>query len=101
MKVIAKIVDFIEDELDGAENYAKCAIKYKIEYPKFATKLNELAKVEMTHVQQLHDEVVRFIEEYRRDKGEPPKEMLAIYNFEHEKQINRSAIIRKMIDDFQ
>ena len=101
MKIIAKMVDFIDDELEGAEDYAKMAIEIKADHPKLAAKLNELATVEMSHMRQLHTEVVRIIEEYRVKNGEPPKEMLAIYNYEHKKQINRAAIIKQMIDEFQ
>ena len=101
MKIIAKIVDFIDDELEGAENYAKCAIEYKSDHPKLAAKMNELAQVEMGHVKQLHSEVVRLIEDYRSTKGEPPKEMLAVYDYEHKKQITRAAIIRQMIAEYE
>lgn len=101
MKIIAKIVDFIDDELEGAENYAKSAIEYKSDHPKLAAKMNELAQVEMGHVKQLHSEVVRLIEDYRSSKGEPPKEMLAVYDYEHKKQITRAAIIRQMITEYE
>ena len=101
MKIIAKIVDFIGDELEASEHYAKCALEHKDEYPKLAAKLNELAGVEMGHVKILHGEVVRLIEDYRREKGEPPKEMLAIYNYEHEKQIKEAALIKQMIAEFE
>ena len=101
MKIIAQIVDFIDDELDGAEDYAECAIEYKSDHPKLAAKLHELAEAEMGHVKILHSEVVRLIEDYRSTNGEPPKEMLAVYNFEHKKQINRAAIIRQMIEEFE
>ena len=100
MKVIAKIVDFIDDELEGAEDYAECAIEYKSDHPKLATKLHELAEIEMGHVKILHSEIVRLIEDYRSTKGEPPKEMLAVYNYEPKKQINRAAIIKQMIEEF-
>ena len=101
MKIIAKMVDFIDDELEGAEDYAKMAIEVKADHPKLAAKLNELATVEMSHMMQLHAEVVRIIEEYRVKNGEPPKEMLAIYNYEHKKQINRAAIIKQLIEEYQ
>lgn len=101
MKIIAKIVDFIDDELEGAEDYAKCAIKYKAEHPKLAAKLNELADQEMGHMRQLHTEVVRLIDEYRATKGEPPKEMLAVYNYEHEKQIEKAAKVKHLIEEYK
>lgn len=100
MKVIAELVDMIQDELDGAEEYAMYALKVKEEYPKLASRLNELAGVEMQHMRILHEEVTRIIETYRNEHGEPPADMLAIYNYEHGKQIKKSAQIKAYIDEF-
>lgn len=100
MKIIAQVVDMIDDELDGAEEYAEYALKCKADHPKLAAKFNELAQVELGHVKQLHTEVVRLIDEYRQQHGEPPKEMLLIYNYEHDKQIRRSAGISSLINAY-
>ena len=100
MKIIAKIIDMIQDELDGAEEYALCAAKLKLDYPKLADKLHDLSGVEMQHSRILHDEVTRLIESYREEHGEPPANMLAIYNYEHEKAIKKAAQIKAMIDSY-
>ncbi len=100
MKAIESLIEMITDELDGAEHYAMCALKWKSEHPKVAQRLNELASVELTHVKTLHNEVERMIEEYRAQVGEPPADMLAIYNYEHEKAIRRAAKIKVYIMDF-
>ena len=100
MKVIAKIIDMIQDELDGAEEYALSAMKWKKDYPKLSEKLHELASVEMQHSRILHDEVTRLIDSYRAEHGEPPSDMLAIYNYEHEKSIKKAAEIKSMIEEF-
>lgn len=100
MKVIAQIVDLIEDELSGARQYAELALKYRPEHPKLADKLHELAGVEMTHVKQLHAEAERLISEERERSGEPPAAMLAVYEFEHRKQIKQAAEARAMIEEY-
>lgn len=100
MKVIAKVVDLIDDELEGAEQYAELALKYKQQHPKLAEKLHELAGVEMMHVKQLHTEAERLIEETRQRDGEPPAAMLAVYEYEHKKQIKQAAETRAMIDEY-
>ena len=100
MKVIAKLVDLIEDELEGAEQYAELALKYKAQHPKLADKLHELAGVEMTHVKALHAEATRLIEEERERSGEPPAAMLAVYEYEHKKQIREAAETRAMIEEY-
>ena len=91
MKVIAKIVDLIEDEIDGAQQYAELAVKYKTEHPKLAEKLHELAGVEMSHAKALHAEATRLIEEARQRDGEPPAAMLAVYEYLHQEQIEKAA----------
>ena len=63
MKVIAKLIDMMHDELEGADEYAMCALKYKSEHPKLAQRLNELAGVELQHLKILHGEVERLIED--------------------------------------
>lgn len=101
MEIIAKIVDFIEDELDGAEEYAECALQEKREHPKLADRFIELAEAEMGHMRLLHQEIEKLIDEVRQRDGEPPKEMLAIYEFEHKKQTKRAAIINQMIVEYR
>lgn len=100
MKIIAKLVDLIDDELSGAEEYAKLALQWKAAHPKTAEALHELAGVEMTHVKRLHAEAARLIEEERTRSGEPPAAMLAVYDYEHQKQIKRAAATRALIDEY-
>ena len=54
MKIIEKVIGMIDDELDGAEEYAECALKVKAEYPSLAKRFNELSQVEMQHFKILH-----------------------------------------------
>ena len=100
MQIIAKVVDMIQDELDGAEDYALSAMKWKKDYPKLSEKLHELASVEMQHSRILHDAVTNLIDTYRSEHGKPPSDMLAIYNYEHEKAIKKAAEITSMIEEF-
>ena len=91
----------IDDELEGAENYVNAANEYRMEHKRTADEFIKLAEVEMTHVKALHGEVTRLIEEVRAQKGEPPKEMMAIYEFEHSKAIRRAAHIKVLIDEYK
>ena len=90
MKIIEKISNMIEDEIEGANQYGKCAVKYKDEYPMLAKVFYDIATVELTHVDLLHAQVVKLIEEYRRTSGDPPKEMQWVYNYLHDKQIEKA-----------
>jgi hypothetical protein len=94
MKIIKEISNQIEEEIEGAEWYAKRAIQYKEEYPELAKVLYEISTEEMHHVGLLHAEVVKIIEEYRKQRGDPPAPMLAVYEYLHEKQIEASNKVR-------
>lgn len=87
MKVIRQISDFIGEEIEGAEEYAKGAIKHKDEHPLLAKVMYEISMDELRHVDILHGEAVKIINDYRREKGDPPAAMLAVYEYLHEKQI--------------
>ena len=94
MKIIKRISDMIADELEGAEEYAKCAIMYKDDHPTLAKTFYDISTDEMRHVSLLHDEIVKLIETYRKEHGEPPAAMLAVYDYLHEKQIEEANEVR-------
>lgn len=97
MKIIEKICDMIEDELDGAECYAKCALEYKESQPTLAETIYKIANDKMNHVNLLHVQVVSIIEDYRKKKGEPPEAMKMLYDILHRKQITHAASVKGML----
>lgn len=96
MKIIKKLSDMIEDELEGAEHYIKSALEYKDEYPELAKTFAMLSEEEMGHMAKLHKAVVVLIENYREEKGEPPADMMAVYEYLHKKHIDKAAQIKVM-----
>jgi len=95
MKLIQCISDMIEDEIDGALEYVEKAVELKTEHKKLADTLCELSTEEVSHISRLHGEAVRLIEDYRKEKGEPPAGMLAIYEYLHKKHIDKVAEIKR------
>lgn len=86
MEVIKNLVEQIDEELQDAEKYIKCAYKMKEDYPDLALTYVRLSKEEMNHVNLLHDQVVRVIDAYKQ-KNEVPAGMKALYDYLHERQI--------------
>ena len=48
----------------------------------------------MGHVGKLHDRVTALIEEYRNQNGDPPKGMLALYEWMHQKNTEQAMRIK-------
>lgn len=96
MKLIKKLSKMIECEIEDASKYIEKALKYKEERPELAKMFYSLSMDEMEHMNKLHSAVVEVIEEYRKEHGEPPKEMLFLYNYLHEKHIDDAAEVKTM-----
>ena len=96
MKIIQKISDRIEDEINDAKNYTLLALEVKDDYPEMARILYTISLQEMEHMRMLHDGIVTVINKYRSEHGEPPEKMMAIYEYMHERQIEKAAAAKEI-----
>ena len=101
MKLIKELSEQIEEELDGAEWYAKKALKCRDEHPTLAKTFYDIATDEMRHAELLHGEVLRLIDSYRKQHGDPPAAMLAVYDYMHEKQIEEANEVRGYLSQYR
>jgi hypothetical protein len=93
MKEIKLLMEHIEDELEDAHTYAELALEYKEADPETAELFYKLSGEEMNHMNALHKAVVSHIEEYRKQKGEPPEAMMAVYEYLHKRDVERAEKI--------
>ena len=93
MKEIKLLMEHIEDELEDAHTYAELALEYKEADPETAELFYKLSGEEMNHMNALHKASVSHIEEYRKQKGEPPEAMMAVYEYLHKRDVERAEKI--------
>lgn len=96
MKIIKCLTKLIEEELADAKKYAELALSYAADQPDAAKLFRELSDEEMRHMERLHKAAERVIEEHRKTKGDPPAEMLAVYNYLHDRHITEAKEVRIM-----
>lgn len=97
MRLIKKLARMVEEEINDAEKYARCADEWKSERPELARTFLQLANAELEHMQLLHTAVVSLIDEQRRTEGEPPPGMLEAYDLIHEWQMEHVSKVRTLI----
>lgn len=94
MKIIKCLSQLIEEELEDSAKYIDLAMRWKTDAPDTADLFYDLSLEEMGHVDKLHEEVTELIEEYRKENGEPPRDMMVLYDYLHEMHIKTATQIK-------
>lgn len=102
MKEIKDIIAFIDDEIDGACEYIKYAVKMKgVDDLAYQTALR-LAAIEMEHADSWHTVAVKAIEAKRAEmkaKGqEVPAYMQMIWDDEHVEYVEKVAKLKYALE---
>ena len=97
MLIIQHLSEMIKDEISDAEKYAQHAISYRNKDPELAKVFYRLANEELIHMDALHGQVVRIIDEYKNSGNIPPEGMLMIYSYLHDEMLRNVNEIRRML----
>lgn len=97
MKVIKQIVEDIEDELEGAEHYAKLATQYRDDDKMLADNYARMAQTELGHVNDLHSQAVRLIKAQKESGVEVPASMQAVWDYMHGKHVDTAARVKSLL----
>lgn len=101
MKILTNMIDKANDTLEEIEWYAEKALHLKADHKSVADVYNKIADMHITIYDMLHKEMVNLIDEHKRMGHNPPPEMLAIWDYEHEKLIKEFAEAKTMVDEYK
>lgn len=98
MKKIKLLVYRIDDELEGAKDYAESYLDYKASNNMtMANKYKEMAGQELQHAFTIHEEANDIINRYK-SVSTPPQDMVDKWDREHKKYIEKSNWIKLMLN---
>lgn len=100
MKIISDIVKDMIEEVCDAKHRIERAMEFKPLYPSIARREYEIAEQELIHAEKDHKSVTELIEEYKKDKGDPPEYMMEFWREKHEKFMEKYAHVKYMIEMF-
>ena len=101
MRIIKKLAEQMDDEVQGMTDYIKDALDLKAIDPELSKMYYEMAKEEQKHMQRLHEQAERKIKETREKMGEPPQKMLNKWEKEHRKFIEKAAEARMYLEMYE
>lgn len=97
MKMIQKYVEAIDEELEGAKDYAEKYVECKVAgNMSSAEKYREMANDELKHAMYQHEWAVHKIDELSK-LYTPPVEMLEKWEKSHKEYVEHVAWIKQML----
>lgn len=98
MKQIKQLAEYIEEEVNDAQKYAKKAICYKQKDKQLADMYYQLANQQLEHSNVQHKQVVRIIESSKSDGSSAPIGMQAVWDWQHERIVECTSKIRVLLE---
>ena len=74
------MLDQLEDELEGAEEYIKCAVSYKEDMPEFYENYLRMASMELEHANHLHNMIEKLL-----DRHDHHSDLAAVWEWQNER----------------
>lgn len=97
MKYIKHYVEAIDDEIEGAKEYAEKYVECKAKGNMAnATRYKEMANDELKHAMYQHEWAVKEIDEMSKIYT-PPSEMLEAWEKSHKEYVEKVAWIKQML----
>ena len=98
---IKKLSKAIKKQICAAEECARMALDYKEGDKALADTYYTAANQHLQIMNSFHDQVVRLITDYRKEKGEPPAMMQAWYDYVHEEQIESTREVKVLLEMYK
>ena len=101
MRILVELIDKANSTLDEVEWYAEKAHHLRAEHKALADSYIKVAETHIDIYKMLHDRMVELIEEEKRKGVAPPPEMLAIWNYEHERLVKEFAETKFLVEEYK
>ena len=101
MKILKNLISKGDDTLEEIEWYAEKALIYKNDHKALADTYIKIAEMHISIYDMLHKQMVDLIDEHKRMGHQPPPEMVAIWDYEHEKMIKEFKEAKVLVDEYK
>lgn len=90
MRIIKQLACYLEDEICGSIDYAKDALEYQYERPELSRLFFQMAQVEYSHYETLHEQIFKIINDIKNEGRTYPQKMKNEWEEKHKKLIEKA-----------
>jgi hypothetical protein len=101
MKILKDLISKMEDTLNEIEFYGEKAHHLKAEHKSLADTYIKIAEIHIEVYKMLHDRAIALINEKKQNGADPPKFMLDIWDYEHEKMVREFSEARFLVEEYK
>ena len=101
MKILKDLIKHADDTLEEVHEYVRQAYHIHQEHKALADVYIKIAETHISIFNMLHERMASLIEEEKRKGVQPPKEMVVIWEYEHEKLVDELTHCRVKIEDYK
>ena len=101
MTILKHLIAKADDTLDEIEEYSEKAMLLKSDHKSIADTYIKIAEIHINIYDMLHKEMVSVIEEHKRMGHQPPPEMMAIWEYEHEKLVKEFKDAKILVEEYK
>ena len=101
MKILVNLIEKANDTMEEVEWYAEKAHHLHTDHKELADCYIKIAEMHVDIYKMLHAQMVDLINEEKRKGIQPPPEMLAIWNYEHEKLVKEFSEAKFLVEDYK
>ena len=101
MKMLVNLIEKANDTMEEIEWYAEKAHHLRVDHKPLADTYIKVAEMHIDIYKMLHEKMVELIEEEKKKGIHPPAEMLAIWNYEHEKLVKEFSESKYLVDEYK
>lgn len=101
MKILETLIEKMDDTLDEIDFYVEKAHHLRQDHKSLADTYIKVGDMHIDIYKMLHDKVVELIDEEKRKGVAPPPEMMAIWNYEHQRLIKEFNEAKFLVEDYK
>ena len=101
MRILTEVIEHAHDTMDEAFEYAQQAHTLRHEHKSLADCYIKISEAHVDIYKCLHEEMVDLIDEEKRKGKEPPVEMTAVWQYEHERLIKEFSECKTLIEEYK